>query len=103
MAIVRGIQIKEIMQEFQAGFEIVSQARRKGGLSRDAEITAELKRNGCDDRAVEALLNAKSLQDAACKHFVANNPNLRGRKGSLKLAQNGIAIYKKMSATKIRS
>jgi hypothetical protein len=103
MAFVRGIQIEKIMQQFQVGFEIVDQARRKGDSSRDAAITAELKRKGYDDRAVETLLNAKSLQDAACKHFVAGDRNLRGQKGALKLAQNAIAIYKKMYATQIRS
>jgi hypothetical protein len=103
MAFVRGIQIEKIMQQFQVGFEIVDQARRKGDSSRDAAITAELKRKGYDDRAVETLLNAKSLQDAACKHFVAGDRNLRGQKGALKLAQNAIAIYKKMYARQIRS
>jgi hypothetical protein len=103
MAFLRGIRIKEIMQEFHAGFEIVSQARRKGDLGSDVAITAELKRKGYDDRAVEALLNAKSLQDAACKHFVADDATLREQKGALKLAQNAIAIYKKTYATPIGS
>jgi hypothetical protein len=104
MVFVRGIQIENLTQQFQLGFEIMGQVRRKAGARNDpTAITAELRMKGYDDLAVETLLGPKSVQDAACKYFVANDPNLRGRKSALKLVQNAVAAYKKMYATKTKS
>jgi hypothetical protein len=101
IAIVRGIEIQKIMQRFEEGFELVDKARRTGGFRREASvIAAELTKNGYDNLDVRTLLVAKSLQDAACKYFVENHPDLKGRKGALKRVQNSIATYKNYARKK---
>ena len=103
LAIVRGIQIQKLMQRFQEGFEMVIQARRRGGFSDDAAITTELKKKGYNNLEAQVLLVAKTLQDAACKYFVETSPDLKGRRGALKVAQNSIALYKKTLAVGVAS
>jgi hypothetical protein len=104
MATVRGIEVHKIMQRFQVGFELLDQARRKGGFDNKLDaIAAELKTRGYEELEVDTLVGAKSLQDAACKYFVETNSGFRKQKGKLKLVRNDYARYEKTLAKEASS
>lgn len=82
MAMVRGLQVQKIMLRLRDGFQMVDQARRKGefGLVADA-IASQMRTRGYEELEIRILVDAKSLQDAACKYFVETNPGLKEQKG----------------------
>ena len=87
---VRGIEIDHAKERLREGFRIKQRGIRKGGFASDDEIANALRIEGYNAAEVEALLDAKTLQDAACRCYQgkARNTGLQG-------VRNSYSRYKK--------
>ena len=68
--LIRGMVIDRVIERLRAGFEIQRQARLKGGYSSGNEdIRSALKLEGHSDLETKAIVQARTLQDAACRYY----------------------------------
>jgi hypothetical protein len=91
---VRGIEIDHAKEKLREGFRIKQRAKRKGGFtSDDQEIARALQQKDYDDTEVKALLVATTLQDAACRYYLAT----KGKALNIELqsVRNSYSRYKK--------
>lgn len=67
---LRGREIDHIVEKLRPGFQIKQRARRKGGFSGgDEQIAEQLKEAGYPELLIKVLLEARTLQDAACRLY----------------------------------
>jgi hypothetical protein len=67
---LRGVQIDQIKERLEAGFQTKNEAKRKGGFaSGDQQIDAALKLNGYNDKERTSLRQARTLQAAALEYY----------------------------------
>ena len=92
--VARGLKIQEITDKLRPGYEICAQARQKRGYhSDDEQIAGKLKAVNLDEAQRNAILTAKSVEDAACRYF---HETQTGVNVELKSIRNDWATFKRL-------
>ncbi len=90
---LRGREINHIVEKLRPGFQIKQGARRKGGfLGGDEQIADQLKEAGYPELLIEVLLEARTLQDAACRLYNRMPGKVHV---SLRTIRNNYSAYKR--------
>jgi hypothetical protein len=98
-AMVRGIQIDDLMARLSKGFQIRTQLKLAGGFSSDEELVAtELKIQGYNQAEIDAIVRGATLQDAAVCLYHATT----GKRENVTLdaIRNSYARYKRLRPPK---
>jgi hypothetical protein len=96
----RGPAIERVMAQLKRGFELKKTLmKRKDYWSDKSEIRAKLRGSGCQDDEIEAIMEGRALQSAACHYYRTHfEPHV-----SLKTILNSFERYSKKINRKAES
>jgi hypothetical protein len=94
LPVMRGLQIDRIIGRLKPGYLLKAQLKTKGGYNSDDEqIAKRLEGQGRDADEIKAIMEARSLQDAACRYFCETQ---HGMNVSRKSVRNDYAKFKRL-------